>query len=309
MDRTVILEALGQLDDRYIESAAAYSAKKVIPLRGKRKAVIALLAAAMALLLMGAAVIAAARGDLWMQIPSKDPAETVRTALENQEGKDYTLAIEVKRVEVDPAETEKVVERFIKGVIAERQGWSDDYLQQHFIVVKAEYYAEYDHEKTTRSDGDVVQYFYLTRDEKTMRWSIVDNSGNVNWSEDPGTAGTEATIEEQIFLYLSNRFTEAFAPYYDGLRYEIRGYKEAVSEGKVTADIWWTMYHLGKGWDVSSDEGVEWDANMHLQLTAELREDGSLDPETIVVLGNSNPIGPPSFDTPLEEYFPDQLNQ
>jgi len=43
MDRTVILEALGQLDDRYIESAAAYSAKKVIPLRGKRKAVIALL--------------------------------------------------------------------------------------------------------------------------------------------------------------------------------------------------------------------------------------------------------------------------
>lgn len=173
-------EAMGEIDERYIEKAIAYQAKRASASHTKRW-LFPLVAAIMAVLLMGTAVAAVViYGDLWRQKPSNDPVESVRSALENQVGKDYTIKIEVNSIEVDEAETERVVERFIKGIIAERRGWSDEYLAEHFLVVKAVYYAEYDHTQTTRSDGEVTMYFYLTQDVDSGAWTIVDNSGNVN---------------------------------------------------------------------------------------------------------------------------------
>lgn len=310
-------EALGEIDERYIEKALSYRAKKPSASHGKR-GVLLLAAAIITVLLVGSAVaVAILHGDLWLQSPTNDPVEAVRSALENQAEKDYTLKIEVKSVEIDETETERVLERVIKGVIADRRGWSDEYLAEHFAVVKAVYDAEYDHTQTTRSDGEVIMYFYLTRDVDSGAWTIVDNSGNVNWSEDdppdesgePPAGSTEPvvrSIEEQIFSYLSELFTEAYSPYYDGLHYEISNYEETTDESSVTATFFWTMYYLGKGWDVGTDEGVEQLVNCNLQATATVNGDGLLDLETISVLIDTSAKFGPNYH-PVEDIFPTQL--
>ena len=306
-------EAMGEIDERYIEKAIAYQAKRASASHTKRW-LFPLVAAIMAVLLMGTAVAAVViYGDLWRRKPSNDPVESVRSALENQVGKDYTIKIEVNSIEVDEAETERVVERFIKGIIAERRGWSDEYLAEHFLVVKAVYYAEYDHAQTTRSDGEVTMYFYLTQDVDSGAWTIVDNSGNVNWSENnpAGESGNPAAMstEEQLFSYLSELFNEAYSPYYDGLRYEMNEYKETTDGNEVTATFLWTMYHLGKGWDVGTDEGVEQQVNWNLQATTTVNQDGTLDYETISILANSSPVGAANYNIPIEEEFPTQLTE
>lgn len=311
MNTKVFSEAMGEIDDMYIEKAISYKANKTSTSHAKRW-LLPLVAAILAGLLVGTTLAAVViYGDLWIQKPSNDPVESVRSALENQAGKDYTIKIDVKSVEIDEAETERVVERFIKGVIAKRHGWSDEYLAEHFLVVKAVYYAEYDHAQTTRSDGEVTMYFYLTRDAGSGEWTIVDNSGNVNWSESNSTSGNSDLItkstEEQLFSYLSELFNEAYSPYYDGLHYEMRNYEEITDDSGVTATFFWTMHFLGKGWDVGTDEGVEQEANWYLQATIIVDDEGVLDSETIFILADVSAIGTPDFSTPIEEYFPTQL--
>lgn len=311
-------EAMGELDSRYIEEAIAYQAKKAAASRGKRW-LLPLAAAILAALLMGTAVAAVVLyGDLWRQTPSNDPVESVRSALEHQTEKDYAIRLEVKSVEVDEAETRRVVERLIKGVIAEWRGWSDEYLAEHFVVVKAVYYAEYDHARTTRSDGEVTMYFYLTQDVDSGAWTIVDNSGNMNlaepepeWEPTPGESDPPAVMSarEQIFAYLSDLFTQAYSPYYDGLRYEMSYYEETADGNEVTATFLWTMYYIGKGWDVGTDEGVEQQMNCHLQTVATVGEDGTLDFETASILMDNSGRGGPNYSTPIEELFPKQLTE
>lgn len=307
-------EAMGELDSRYIEEAIAYQAKKAAASREKGW-LLPLAAAILAALLMGTAVAAVVLyGDLWRQTPSNDPVESVRSALEHQTEKDYAIRLEVKSVEVDEAETRRVVERLIKGVIAERRGWSDEYLAEHFVVVKAVYYAEYDHGRTTRSDGEVTMYFYLTQDVDSGAWTIVDNSGNMNlaepepeWEPTPGQSDPPAVMSprEQIFAYLSDLFTQAFSPYYDGLHYEIIEYKETTNGKTITATFIWREYFLGKGWDVGTDEGVEQMVNSRLQVVAAVGEDGTLDFETASILMDDSGRGGPNYSIPIKDTFPE----
>ena len=183
-----LVYAIGNIADQYISEAAEDETQRGAGRRTalRRKTVFLAAAAVAALLLCGAAVYAAAVGDLWWQIPSGSPEEVVREALEQQANKDYTISIEIQSVTVDPEETVRARDEYISGVIAQRRGWSDAYLEEHFSAVKAVYRAQYDHTKTTRSDGDVVMYFYLVRDADSGKWSIVDNTGNLNLTKNPG---------------------------------------------------------------------------------------------------------------------------
>lgn len=322
MKNEILIYSIGNIADKYIAEAQPTDVRprksKVVTLFRKPAVIAAVIAAF--LLLCAFTVYVVTGGDLWIQQPANEPTETVRSAIENQVGKDYTISIKVESIEIDKAETARVAERFISGVIAERRGWSDEYLAEHFIVVKAVYYAEYDRTKTTRSDGNVVQYFYLTQDIDSGKWMIVDNSGNVNWSNDltgSNKTKTDANgkpesqsvpgIQEQIMSYLSRLFTEAYAPYYDGLHYKITNYEETIIDNKCVATFFWTMYHLGKGWDVASDEGVETEGNFSLQVTAAINDNGELDLGTISILADNSAVGPPDYCIPIEEFFPDQL--
>ena len=90
-------------------------------------------------------------------------------------GKDYTITVRVDEIRIDEAETARVKARYIGSELAEAWGWTDEYLEEHFIVVWAKYYVEYDHTKTFLDDGPTEQYFYLTEDVKTGEWTIVEN--------------------------------------------------------------------------------------------------------------------------------------
>lgn len=123
----------------------------------------ALIAAIIALLaLCGFAAYELGLFDPWLQKPSADPVKTVQSAIEGQAGKDYTITVRVDEIKIDEAETERVKARYIGSELAEAWGWTDEYLEEHFIVVWAKYYVEYDHTKTFLDDGPTEQYFYLT---------------------------------------------------------------------------------------------------------------------------------------------------
>ncbi len=65
---------------------------------------------------------------------------------------------------------------YIGSELAKENGWSDSYLEDNLIAVRAEYYVAYDHQKTFLKDGDTEQYFFLLRDEKTQKWIIWNNT-------------------------------------------------------------------------------------------------------------------------------------
>ena len=150
--------------------------------------------------------------------------------------------------------------------------------------------------------------FYLTQDVDSGEWTIVDNSGNVNWPEHDSTdeSGNLAvgSTEEQIFSYLSELYNEAYSLYYDGLHYQMSSYTETTDGDKVTATFLWTMYFLGKGWDVAADEGVEQEANLFLQASTIIDEAGMIDLENISILANDGDDGETGYSVPVEEFFP-----
>ena len=174
MKAYTLLTALGELEDRLILDAEAPGR----PVRRQKPALLPLAAAlcVLAALLCGFGALDLGLFDVWLQTPLPDPAAVVRSALEGQLDKDYTLTLQIREIVPDPEETSRVVSRYQGSGLARSRGWSDEYLAEHFLVVRADYRAEYDHTKTFLEDGELRQYFYLTQDVKTGRWTIQDNT-------------------------------------------------------------------------------------------------------------------------------------
>ncbi len=113
--------------------------------------------------------------DGWLQAPGTDPLESVRTAIEGEAQKGYARNIRVDSLSVNEAETKRVSQNYMGSELAIARGWSDDLLTNHFLVVDAAYYIEYDHTRTPMEGGNVTQQFYLAQNE-AGRWIIVDNA-------------------------------------------------------------------------------------------------------------------------------------
>lgn len=113
--------------------------------------------------------------DGWLQAPSADPLESVRAAIEGEAQKGYARNIRVDSLSVNEAETKRVAQERKGSELAIARGWSDDLLDNHFVVVDAAYYIEYDHTHTPLEGGSVTQQFYLMQSEDG-RWIIVDNA-------------------------------------------------------------------------------------------------------------------------------------
>ena len=79
---------------------------------------------------------------------------------------------------VDETETKRMIERYTGSELAQSRGWTDDYLAEHLLAVRAKYYVEYDHTKTFLDDGNIDQFFYLIEDTESGVWTIIDNSTN-----------------------------------------------------------------------------------------------------------------------------------
>lgn len=89
---------------------------------------------------------------------SASPIETVQSAIEGQIKKEYTLTVQIDEISVDETETKRMIENYTGSELAQSRGWTDDYLAEHFLAVRAKYYVEYDHTKTFLDDGNIDQF-------------------------------------------------------------------------------------------------------------------------------------------------------
>ena len=175
MNARQFAEAMSELDDRYVAEALFY--KRPYTSRASPKKLVLLIAAIVAVLaLCGFTAHELGLFDRWFQKPSADPTQTVQSAIEGQADKVYTICVRIEAINVDESETERVVRMYAGSELAGSRGWTDEYLSEHFVVVSAKYYVEYDHTKTFLDDGYTEQYFYLVQDPKTEKWEIIDNT-------------------------------------------------------------------------------------------------------------------------------------
>ena len=185
MNADMILDAFERVEDRFIMEAKGGALAGMTDAgstekrgRGLKRAFV-LAAALIALLaLCGFAAYEWGLFDPWLQKASADPVETVQSAIEGQLKKEYTLEVRIREISVDEAETQRMIGNYAGSELAQSRGWTDEYLAEHFLAVRAKYYVEYDHTKAFLEDGDIDQFFYLIEDMETGLWTIIDNSTN-----------------------------------------------------------------------------------------------------------------------------------
>lgn len=115
----------------------------------------------------------------WKASASEDPAETVRSAIENQAEKDFTLAVSFEKAEVDSEETERYIQRRKGSEPAQKWNITGEMFDGGRVTaVYAEYHINYDPSATSVTDGDCSQYFYLWQDKDSSLWYIFESSGN-----------------------------------------------------------------------------------------------------------------------------------
>ena len=183
MNADMILDAFERVDDRFIMEAKGCVSADMTDAgstekrgRGLKRAAVLAAALAALLALCGFAAYELGLFDPWLQKASADPVETVQSAIEGQLKKEYTLEVRIREISVDEAETKRMIGNYAGSELAQSRGWTDEYLAEHFLAVRAKYYVEYDHTRTFLEDGDIDQFFYLIEDTETGLWTIIDNS-------------------------------------------------------------------------------------------------------------------------------------
>lgn len=183
MNADMILDAFERVDDRFIMEAKGCVSADMTDAgstekrgRGLKRAAVLAAALAALLALCGFAAYELGLFDPWLQKASADPVETVQSAIEGQLKKEYTLEVRIREISVDKAETKRMIGNYTGSELAQSRGWTDEYLAEHFLAVRAKYYVEYDHTRTFLEDGDIDQFFYLIEDTETGLWTIIDNS-------------------------------------------------------------------------------------------------------------------------------------
>ena len=183
MNADMILDAFERVEDRFIMEAKGCVSADMTDAgstekrgRGLKRAAVLAAALAALLALCGFAAYEWGLFDPWLQKASADPVETVQSAIEGQLKKEYTLEVRIREISVDKAETQRMIGNYTGSELAQSPGWTDEYLAEHFLAVRAKYYVEYDHTRTFLEDGDIDQFFYLIEDMETGLWTIIDNS-------------------------------------------------------------------------------------------------------------------------------------
>lgn len=183
MNADMILDAFERVEDRFIMEAKGCVSADMTDAgstekrgRGLKRAAVLAAALAVLLALCGFAAYELGLFDPWLQKASADPVETVQSAIEGQLKKEYTLEVRIREISVDEAETKRMIGNYTGSELAQSRGWTDEYLAEHFLAVRAKYYVEYDHTRTFLEDGDIDQFFYLIEDMETGLWTIIDNS-------------------------------------------------------------------------------------------------------------------------------------
>lgn len=107
------------------------------------------------------------------QISNSDPISAVRSELNDIADREYTLNLEIISIDIDPDESERMINNYKGSELAKERGWTNEQLND-LTAVKAIYRTEYDHSKTFIDDGYTEQYFYLIKDDSSEDWEIID---------------------------------------------------------------------------------------------------------------------------------------
>ena len=107
------------------------------------------------------------------QISNSNAISVVKSELNNIASKEYTLDFEIISIEIDPNESERIINTYKESELAKKRRWSNEVLDD-LIAIKTIYYTEYDHSKTFIDDGYTEQYFYLIKDDPSEDWEIID---------------------------------------------------------------------------------------------------------------------------------------
>lgn len=107
------------------------------------------------------------------QISNSNAISVVKSELNNIASKKYTLDFEIISIEIDPNESERIINTYKESELAKERRWSNEVLDD-LIAIKTIYYIEYDHSKTFIDDGYTEQYFYLIKDDSSEDWEIID---------------------------------------------------------------------------------------------------------------------------------------
>ena len=168
-----ILEALDAVDDRWLQDAKPDAAGFALK-RNRLRALAIAAAAAVILLLSGFTVYKVGLVNGWWQRPSNDPLAVVQSAVEGEINWEYTQSASFERAEIDEAETARWKSNLKGSELARSYGWSDDYIEHHFLVVRAVYTVQYDHTKTWEKDGRLEQLYFLRQDQETNLWEVYE---------------------------------------------------------------------------------------------------------------------------------------
>ncbi|MDR3295371.1 MAG: lysophospholipase [Clostridiales Family XIII bacterium] len=133
------------------------------------------------------------------------------------------------------------------------------------------------------------------------------------------TGGDGAQWQPLVKQYMDDKFTQAFSPYYEVLRFTMTNYEENTSDGTLTATFLYTMTHRNYYKDPDTvlyikeakesgspyyqtyyDEyNADKEGNFDLQFTAKLSDDETIDISTAVIWNNSAATGGAVY-TPIE---------
>ena len=142
MNADLILDAFEKIDDKYIIEAKErgfMNSGTGKSIRSLKRTFILVAAIVASLALCGFAAYEYGLFDNWLQKPSVYPIETVQSAIEGQIKKEYTLTVRIDEISVDETETKRMIERYTGSELAQSRGWTDDYLAEHFLAVRAKY--------------------------------------------------------------------------------------------------------------------------------------------------------------------------
>ena len=103
-----------------------------------------------------------------------DAEEIILTRFEEDTNSGILLEYTLKEIAIDEEETERQLARLIDSELAESRGWSTPFLRESFLIVRAEYYTDYDGAKCPYNDGDRTEYMFMTYSESLGKWEYAD---------------------------------------------------------------------------------------------------------------------------------------
>ena len=104
------------------------------------------------------------------------PLSSVQAVIENSLESEYKVRFLIDSISIDSEETDRIIELYQGSEFAEDHKWTDQYVANHFIAVRAVYHIELEsnHNKRYISDANMDQFFYLAEDVNRNTWILID---------------------------------------------------------------------------------------------------------------------------------------